>query len=126
MKNLSQYVGTKRIGLITNPSAVNSKLESTLNILTSTNLVSVLFGLEHGVRGNVQAGGHVESSVDEKTGLPVYSLYGSTRKPTSEMLQEVDCLVFDIQDVGCRYYTYLYSLLYILEAAKEFGLPVFF
>jgi uncharacterized protein YbbC (DUF1343 family) len=125
VKHLSQYVGTKRIGLITNPSAVSSKLESTLNILTSTNQVSALFGLEHGVRGNVQAGDQVKSSVDEKTGLPVYSLYGATRKPMSEMLQEVDCLVFDIQDVGCRFYTYLYSLLYILEAAKESGLPVF-
>ncbi|NLJ75250.1 MAG: DUF1343 domain-containing protein [Firmicutes bacterium] len=125
VNNLSYYIGTRQIGLITNPSAVNSNLESTLNLLTQTNQVRALFGLEHGIRGNVQAGDKVESYTDGQTGLPVYSLYGTTRELTFEMLQEVDCLVFDIQDVGCRYYTYLYSLLYILKGAKPFGLPIF-
>lgn len=123
--NLDNYVGNKRIGLITNPSAVDTRLKSTLELVTSTGKTSALFGLEHGVRGHLQAGEKVTTGVDKQTGLPAYSLYGDTYRPTKEMLQDVDCLVFDLQDVGCRFYTYLYSLLYLLEAASEFGLPIF-
>lgn len=123
--NVSTYVGKMRIGLVTNPSAVDSKLSSTLDLLAKTGQVSALFGLEHGVRGHIQAGEKITTAIDTRTGLPTFSLYGDTRKPTEEMLQEVDCLVFDIQDVGCRFYTYLYSLLYLLEAAASFDLPIF-
>jgi len=125
LANLDHYVGRMRIGLVANPSAVDSRLRSTLDLLTATGRVSALFGLEHGLRGHVQAGERVEASVDLRTGLPVYSLYGDTLKPAPEMLADVDCLVFDLQDVGCRYYTYLYSLLYLLEAAAEAALPIF-
>lgn len=123
--HLTDYVGKKKMGLITNPSAVDSRLRSTLELLTKTGQVSTLFGLEHGVRGNVQAGEQVESAYDEQTGLPIFSLYGKIRKLTREMVENVDCFIFDIQDVGCRFYTYLYSLLYFLEAAAQFNLPIY-
>lgn len=124
MSNLNNYVGKKRIGLVTNPSAVDRRLRSSLDLVTQTGQVNALFGLEHGVRGHVEAGKKVATTVDSRTGLPMYSLYGETRKPTEEMLQGIECLVFDIQDVGCRFYTYLYSLLYLLEAAAEFQIPI--
>jgi uncharacterized protein YbbC (DUF1343 family) len=125
LASLDDYVGKMRIGLVTNPSAVDSGLRSTLDLLTETGKVSALFALEHGIRGHLQAWENVETTVDERTSLPVFSLYGSTQKPTPEMLQDVDCLVFDLQDVGCRFYTYLYSLLYVMEVASEKGIPIF-
>lgn len=125
MAKLDGYVGKMRIGLVTSPSAVDGQLRSTLDLLTAAGGVSALFGLEHGLRGNAQAGEKVETGVDPRTGLPVYSLYGANLKPTKEMLEQVDCLVFDVQDVGVRLYTYLYSLLYLLEAAAEANLRIF-
>lgn len=97
----------KRVGLITNPTGVDNSLKSTIDILfeaPNVNLVA-LYGPEHGVRGDVHAGDKVENSTDPSTGLPVYSLYGKTRKPTPEMLQGIDVLVYDIQDIGCRSFT---------------------
>ena len=97
----------KRVGLVTNPSGVDRYLRSTIDILfeaPDVNLVA-LYGPEHGVRGDAYAGDHVASGKDPKTGLPVYSLYGSTRKPTPEMLKGVDVMVYDIQDVGTRSYS---------------------
>ncbi|AFZ89219.1 hypothetical protein B938_00870 [Bacillus velezensis AS43.3] len=87
--------------------------------------LTALFGPEHGVRGDAQAGDKVTSYIDEKTGLPVYSLYGETRKPTPDMLKDTDVLIFDIQDVGTRYYTYIYTMAYAMEAAKEKGIPFY-
>jgi len=111
----------KRVGLITNSTGVNKKLKSTIDILFEhTNLVA-LFAPEHGVRGNIEAGEKVENEVDVKTGIPVHTLYGATKKPTKEMLSQVDILVFDIQDVGSRLYTYLYTMSYSMQSAKEFG-----
>jgi len=111
----------KRVGLITNPTGVDSKLNSTIDILYNSkdvNLV-VLYGPEHGVRGDHAAGERVESYTDEQTRLPVYSLYGKTRKPTRAMLKDVDVLVYDIQDVGCRSYTYISTMGLAMEAAAE-------
>ena len=85
--------------------------------------LTALYGPEHGVRGDAQAGSYVDFYIDETTGLPVYSLYGKTRKPTPEMLEDVDVLVFDIQDVGTRFYTYIYTMALAMEAAKEKGIP---
>jgi uncharacterized protein YbbC (DUF1343 family) len=116
----------KRVGLVTNPSGVDSQLQSTIDILFNApgvNLVA-LYGPEHGVRGDAYAGGHVTDAVDEKTGLPVYSLYGATRKPTKEMLNGVDIIVYDIQDVGCRSYTYISTLGLVMEACSELGIEV--
>ncbi|MCU4162907.1 exo-beta-N-acetylmuramidase NamZ family protein [Carboxylicivirga caseinilyticus] len=111
----------KRVGLITNPTGVNSQLISTIDILHETPLVNLvaLYGPEHGVRGDYSAGDHVESFTDPKTQLPVYSLYGKNRKPNSEMLQNVDILVYDIQDIGSRSYTYISTLGLAMEAAAE-------
>ncbi|MGA9287561.1 MAG: DUF1343 domain-containing protein, partial [Anaerobacillus sp.] len=81
--------------------------------------LKALYGPEHGVRGSAQAGDYVEYYTDEETGLPVYSLYGSTKKPTPEMLEGIDVLLFDIQDVGTRFYTYIYTMAYAMEAAAE-------
>lgn len=111
----------KRVGLVTNPTSVDSKLKSTIDILFESpevNLVA-LYGPEHGVRGNYSAGEYVDFYIDETTLLPVYSLYGKTRKPTTEMLKDVDVLVFDIQDIGCRSYTYISTMGLVMEAAAE-------
>ncbi|RKQ28664.1 exo-beta-N-acetylmuramidase NamZ family protein [Oceanobacillus halophilus] len=113
----------KRVGLITNPTGVDRDLNSIVDLLHKDPDVDLtaLYGPEHGVRGDAQAGEYVEFYIDETTGLPVYSLYGQTRKPTPEMLENVDVLVFDIQDVGTRFYTYIYTMAYAMEAAKENG-----
>ena len=97
----------KRVGLITNPTGVDNELRSDIDILHSAPGVRLvaLFGPEHGVRGNAHAGQSVGSARDEVTGLPVYSLFGKTRKATPEMLRDIDVLVSDIQDIGCRSFT---------------------
>lgn len=122
-EQLSLLEGAK-VGLVTNPTGTDSTLTSTIDLLVDAQeeggfeLVA-LFGPEHGVRGAEPAGGSVEDYVDERTGLPVRSLYGTTQKPTPEMLADVDVLVFDIQDIGARFYTYIWTLYYLLEAAGE-------
>ena len=111
----------KRVGLITNPTGVNRKLQSTVDLFfhsTEIKLVA-LYGPEHGVRGDYTAGASVTNFEDPETGLPVYSLYGTTRKPTPEMLRDIDVLVYDIQDIGSRSYTYISSLGLAMEAAAE-------
>jgi uncharacterized protein YbbC (DUF1343 family) len=111
----------KRVGLVTNPTGVDSKLKSTIDILFEAKEVNLtaLYGPEHGVRGNYSGGDLVDFYIDEATKLPVYSLYGKTRKPNSEMLKDVDVLVFDIQDIGSRSYTYISTMGLVMEAAAE-------
>ena len=116
----------KRVGLVTNPSGVDRYLRSTVDILFNApgvNLVA-LYGPEHGVRGDVYAGGHVTDTKDESTGLPVYSLYGPTRKPTPQMLEGIDVMVYDIQDVGARSYTFISTLGLVMEACAAKGVEV--
>jgi len=116
----------KRVGLVTNPSGVDRNLKSTIDILfeaPEVNLVA-LYGPEHGVRGDVYAGGHVTDTVDPNTGLPVYSLYGPTRKPTAAMLKGIDVMVYDIQDVGTRSYTFISTLGLVMRACSEQGIEV--
>jgi uncharacterized protein YbbC (DUF1343 family) len=113
----------KRVGLITNATGVDADLRSIVDIFheaPEVNLVA-LFGPEHGVRGDHSAGAYIQSYTDERTGLPVYSLYGRTRKPTPEMLEGVDVLVYDIQDIGSRSYTYISTMGLAMEAAAENG-----
>ena len=116
----------KKVGLITNATGVDSKLKSTIDILfEAKNLDLVaLFGPEHGVRGDFAAGDKIETYIDPGTNLPVYSLYGKTRKPTYDMLKGIDVLVYDIQDIGCRSYTYISTMGLVMEAAAEFNKEV--
>ena len=116
----------KRVGLVTNPTGVDRNLRSTVDILFHAPNVKLvaLYGPEHGVRGEFTAGEYVESEKDPSTGLPVYSLYGKTRKPSPEMLKGVDILVYDIQDIGSRSYTFISTLGLLMEAAAENGIPV--
>jgi uncharacterized protein YbbC (DUF1343 family) len=109
----------KQVGLITNPTGVDNCLKSTIDILHEAQDVHLvaLYGPEHGVRGDVYAGDKVDTFTDPNTGVPVYSLYGSTRKPTPEMLEGVDALVYDIQDIGCRSYTYISTMYLAMQAA---------
>ncbi|MET1178735.1 DUF1343 domain-containing protein [Peribacillus simplex] len=125
LKEEKDVLSGKKVGLITNPTGIDSKLTSIVDLLNDDPDINLtaLFGPEHGVRGDAQAGASVEYYMDEKTGLPVYSLYGKTKKPTPEMLKDVEVLVFDIQDVGTRYYTYIYTMAYAMEAAKENDIP---
>lgn len=116
----------KNVGLVTNMTGVNQALQSNIDLLRAQPGVRLvaLFGPEHGVRGETQAGVNVASTVDEATGLPVHSLYGAAKGPTAEMLKGVDLLLFDIQDVGARYYTYPYTLLAVMHAAARAGIPI--
>ncbi len=114
----------KRVGLLTNPSGVDTQLRSTIDILAvNVNLVA-LYAPEHGVRGDIWAGGKVESGKDEATGLPVHSLYGATRQATPEMLKDIDILVYDIQDVGTRSYTFISCLGLTMRSCAAAGIPV--
>ena len=116
----------RKVGLVTNPSGVDSQLNSTIDILFNAPGVELvaLYGPEHGVRGDVYAGDKVNDSMDSVTGLPVYSIYGSTRKPTPEMLEGVEVMVYDIQDVGVRSYTFISSLGLVMEACAQKGIEV--
>ncbi len=112
-----------RVGLITNPTGVDNELKSTIDILHEAPGVELvaLFSPEHGVRGDVHAGDHVAQYTDPATGVPVYSIYGSTRKPTPEMLKDLDVLVYDIQDIGCRSFTFISTMGVAMEACAEQG-----
>ena len=116
-----QCLKGKRVGLITNPTGVDNHLRSTIDILHEAPEVNLtaLYGPEHGVRGDVHAGDKIDSGTDPATGLPVYSLYGATRNPTPEMLKDIDVLVYDIQDIGCRSFTYISTMGLAMEAAAE-------
>lgn len=117
-----QFTG-KRIGLVTNMTGVNERLVPTIDLFhehPDINLTA-LYGPEHGIRGEAKEGQKVESFIDDQTGLPVYSLYGKTRKPSKEMVDLVDVIVFDLQDIGSRYYTYIYTMAYVMEACAAYG-----
>jgi uncharacterized protein YbbC (DUF1343 family) len=115
----------RRVGLVTNHTGIDGRGVHGIDLLMDHPEVSLvaLFSPEHGIRGDAEAGVLVSSSVDLATGLPVHSLYGTTRKPTPDMLQGVEVLLFDIQDIGTRYYTYIYSMALAMEAAGEAGIP---
>ena len=113
----------KKVGLLTNPTGVDNKLKSTVDILAEAPGVELvaLYAPEHGVRGNIYAGDTVGNAVDPATGVTVYSVYGKTRKPTPEMLKDVDVMIYDIQDNGCRSYTFISSMGLAMEACAENG-----
>ena len=115
----------KRVGLITNQSGMDRDRRSTIDIMGQSRdyRLVALFSPEHGIRGTAQDGDKISSGRDERSGLPVYSLYGATNKPTPAMLDSVDALVYDIQDVGVRQYTYTSTLAKCMQAAAEKGIP---
>lgn len=116
----------KNVGLVTNPTGIDRNLRSAVDIIFNAPGVKLvaLYGPEHGVRGEFTAGEHITSGNDPATGIPVFSLYGPTRKPTAEMLKGVDVLVYDIQDIGSRSYTFISTLGMIMEAAAENSIEV--
>ncbi|MCL2477979.1 MAG: DUF1343 domain-containing protein [Treponema sp.] len=112
----------KRLGLITSNSGLSKQLVSTIDILRGKFDLRALFGPEHGVRGDIQAGGKVETYTDRRTELPVYSIYGTAdNRPAPEMLAEIDMLLIDVQDVGCRYYTFESTMYNSMEACAKAG-----
>jgi len=121
-KPLLQY---RRAGLVTHPAAVTADLWGAAAALQAAGVnVTALFGPEHGLRGTTADGIEVANALDERTGLPVFSLYGTNKEPTAEMLAGVDVLLFDMQDVGVRFYTYLSTLVYVLRGAAKAGKAV--
>ena len=125
--NLKAYTDIfkgKRIGLITNPSGVDKDLNYTTDILAQSFNLTALFGPEHGVRGDAQDGKKVEDFMDPLLNIPVYSLHGRTLHISDEQFSQIDLLAYDIQDVGARFYTYLYTLSYAMEDAARNHIPV--
>ncbi|GIN86410.1 hypothetical protein J6TS2_27960 [Heyndrickxia sporothermodurans] len=123
LEEYSSKFKNKRIGLVTNMTGVNESLIPTIDLFNEhPNIqLTALYGPEHGIRGDAKEGEKVESFIDKYTGLPVYSLYGTSKKPSKEMLDPVDVLVFDLQDIGARYYTFIYTMAYVMEACAEYG-----
>ncbi len=122
-------LGKKRLGLIANPTAVDRELRHIVDLLHAHPGADlrVLFGPEHGIRGDAQDMAPVGAQVDERTGLEVHSLYGATEaslEPTEDMLRGLDAVIFDIQDIGSRYYTYVWTLLYAMRACSRLGVEV--
>lgn len=116
----------KKIGIVTNHTAVNRQGIHIVDVFRTMPNVRIvaLFGPEHGIRGHTTAGEIVEDQADSLNAIPVYSLYGNIKKPTLEMLQNIDLLVFDMQDIGARFYTYIWSLFYVMQAAAENVIPM--
>jgi uncharacterized protein YbbC (DUF1343 family) len=125
LRDSLHLVRGKRVGFITNQSAVTSTGELGIDVLARHPEVKLvaLFSPEHGIRGNVEAGHKIDTSRDEKTGLPVYSLYGKTQRPTAEMLEGIDVLVFDMQDIGARPYTFVWTMAMAMEEAAKRKIP---
>lgn len=115
-----------RVGLLTVAAAVDRSLSGAVEVLRLAPGVklSVLFGPEHGVRGEAQAGAPVADTTDPETGLPVYSLYGSRREPPPEAMAQIDVLIVDLVDVGCRYWTYPYTMAHAMKAAAQANIAV--
>lgn len=114
----------RRVGLVMNPTARIGDVHVLDSLLALDVNITALFAPEHGFRGEAGAGELIEDGIDQDSGLPVFSLYGETRKPTPQMLEHVDVLIFDMQDVGARFYTYIATLGLVLEAASDAGVPV--
>ena len=126
LSSLPPFLRGARIGFVTSPSAVTSDLRHAIDAVVAAGDLSIvaLFGPEHGLRGAAQAGEHVMSTSDERTGLPVHSLYGATRVPSAAMLAGIDVLMVDLQDIPVRYATFASTVFNLLEAAGPQGIDV--
>ena len=115
----------KNIAVVANQTSLLADKTHLVDFLVKNNIkIKEIFAPEHGFRGNADAGEHVKNGIDTKTGLPIVSLYGDNKKPKAEQLQGVDLILFDIQDVGVRFYTYISTLSYVMEAAAENNIEV--
>ena len=115
----------KTIAVVTNQTGLMSDKTHLVDYLVQNNVnIKTIFAPEHGFRGNADAGEHVKNGIDSKTGLPIVSLYGSNKKPSASQLSGIDLILFDIQDVGVRFYTYISTLTYVMEAAAENNIEV--
>ena len=123
LRDSSHLIRGKRVGLITNHTGKDASGRSSIDVLYKAPDVKLtaLFAPEHGIRGVAEGGALIASSVDRETGVPIHSLYGRTKVPTSAMLENVDVLIYDIQDVGARMYTYVWTMTLAAEAAKKAG-----
>ncbi len=117
------YLKGRRVGLITNNSGTSKTLVPSYEVLREVCELTCLFAPEHGLKGAAQAGKSVDNENDGSIGLPIYDLYGQTKAPSDEMLENIDVLCFDIQDVGARFYTYLYTMTRSMKAAAKKGIP---
>ncbi len=117
----------KSVGVVTNHTAVDRNGEHLVDLLHASDEVTLkaIFAPEHGFRGDEEGGIHLENNIDPRSGAPIYSIYGAIRKPTEEMLEGIDILIFDIQDVGARFYTYITTMGNIMESGAENGIPVY-
>ena len=123
-ENYISLLKNKNIGLVVNHTSVVSNLHLVDFLLSKNISVKKIFAPEHGFRGDASAGAKIKDGVDKETGVPVFSLYGKTRKPTQEHLSNLDVIIFDIQDVGCRFYTYISTMHLVLEACAENNIPL--
>ncbi len=125
MCQLSHYaISGRRIAVVANQTSVVGTTHLVDTLLAAQAAVTKIFCPEHGFRGTAEAGAHVGNSNDPRTGLPIVSLYGKNKKPTSEQIDDIDMIIFDLQDVGCRFYTYLSTLHYVMEACAERQIPL--
>lgn len=124
VETVDTLLSSGRLGLLTNSSGLTRSLVPTVDVLNRKYRLTALFAAEHGIRGNIQAGEAVSAVKDPATGLTVYPLYGKTRVLTEEMLESFDIFCFDMQDVGARFYTFLYALSLNMEACCRAGKPV--
>src|SRR4051812_6272394 len=123
LEEQTDLIANSRVGLICNQASVNHRFEHAADFFNKHPAADlrVLFGPQHGIRGDLQDNMiETDHATDRKTGLPVYSLYSETREPTEEMLEDVDVLVFDMQDVGCRIYTFVYTMANCMRAARKY------
>ncbi len=114
----------KNVGIVANQTSIKGDVHIVDFLLENKIDLKKVFSPEHGFRGKASAGEKVNSSLDEKTGLPIVSLYGKNKKPTNEQLKGLDILIFDIQDVGARFYTYISTMTYVMEACAENNIPL--
>lgn len=119
-----ELLKNKRVGVVSNQTSTIGNTHLVDTLLSLGIKIQRVFSPEHGFRGNHDAGANIDHSVDQKTGLPIFSLHGKTKKPTKESLEDIDIIVFDIQDVGVRFYTYISTLHYVMEAVAEQQKPI--
>ena len=116
----------KSVGIVANQTSLINKTHLVDSLISHGINISSIFSPEHGFKGNVDAGKHVNNEIDKKTSIPIISLYGNNKKPSSNALKGIDIILFDIQDVGARFYTYLSTLHYVMEASAENKIPIIF